>query len=157
MNQCIEKSNMGIGFPFGRLLGILIVIVFVAHPVSAQRDSAQRGKHRKDLLQLQPEQKAKVDQIRFSFKKEAMTFRNQLAEKKARLRILETADQPDMKNIFALIDEISGLRTQFEKKEAEMKQSIRKILTPEQRLVFDLKKDKKRKEKGHKHGHRGHE
>ena len=149
------KGCLYSGFGLTRFIGILLIFGLFTFSAEARKDSMRAGKSAKNDLKLNPEQLEKMSQIRFSFNKEAMVLKNQMAEKRARLRILETADQADMKSIYTLIDEINSFRVQIEKKEADMNQAIRKILTPEQRLSFDLKKSRQHSGKGHKSGRRG--
>ena len=93
-------------------------------------------------------------ELRTQLKKEILPLKNQLGEKKARMQTLETADKADMQAINALIDEIQSLQGKIMKMHASHRQEIRKMLTPEQRVDFDLKG--MRKEKRHHKGRRGH-
>ena len=61
----------------------------------------------------------------------------QLAEKEAGLVILLVSDNPDNKKINAVIEEIGKLRTNIFKLAVDHDQAIRKILTPEQKVIFD--------------------
>jgi Spy/CpxP family protein refolding chaperone len=155
MYYSVGKGCSYSGLSFTKFIGILLIFGLFTFTAEARKDSMRAGKSAKNDLKLNPEQREKMSQIRFAFNKEAMVLKNQMAEKRARLRILETADQADMKSIYTLIDEISSFQLQIEKRKADMKQAIRKILTPEQRLSFDLKKSRQHSGKGHKSGRRG--
>jgi len=82
--------------------------------------------------------------------KNMMSFKNQLAEKKARLNTLSTADKADMNAINAVVDEIGTLKTKMMKEKVAFQQSVRKVLTEDQRLIFDMRHCHK---KGHRPGH----
>jgi hypothetical protein len=69
--------------------------------------------------------------------KDMQIYRNQLNENRARYQTLMTASQPDMKAVYANIEERAKIRTEMEKKRADHVQAIRQILTDEQRVYFD--------------------
>jgi len=96
----------------------------------------------KNLLNLTEDQEEKIDALRIKHLKEMSTFKNQLAVKKAELRVLETADKPDKTAIDKKIDEIMQIKTQMAKKSASHKQDVRMLLTEEQRVIFDMQKGK---------------
>lgn len=77
--------------------------------------------------------------VRTEKQKQLNRLDNQLAEKRAQQRTLETQDKPSMKAINKLIDEQAELLINKMKIEAEYKQKIRSILTEEQRVEFDSK------------------
>jgi len=115
------------------------------------RDSTRAGNH--ETGNLTADQKKKMAELRTQLKKDVLPLRNQLGEKKAKMRTLESADKADIQAINLLIDEIQILQGKIMKLLAAHRQEIRKILTPEQRVDFDLKG--MRKEKRHHRG-RGH-
>jgi Spy/CpxP family protein refolding chaperone len=100
---------------------------------------------KQDPMNLSVEQKASIKKLHLAFQKEAMPIKNQIAEKKAHLKTLTTADKADMTAINATIDEIGAMKIQLEKKRVAMDQEIRKLLADDQRLIFDLKKSKAHK------------
>jgi len=136
----------------------LLILVFIASTPAIsqkhQQDSSRESKH--GIPNLTAEQKKKMAELRTQLKKEFLPIRNQLGEKKAKLRTLETADKADMVAINTLIDEIHSLQAKMMKLQSAHRQEIRKMLTPDQRVDFDLngnKNGKHRKEKGnHKDG-----
>lgn len=89
------------------------------------------------LLDLTEDQKVKMNNLRLTHIKEMQVLRNQIGEKKARLRTLETADTPDMNAINGTIEDMGKLKTEMMKKRAAHKQEVRKLLTEEQRIIFD--------------------
>ena len=86
---------------------------------------------------LTEEQKAQVQELRVDQMKQMTTFRNQLMEKRARLRTLETQDNTDMNAINSVIEEMGDIRTNMHKAQAEHRQEVREILTDEQRAFYD--------------------
>ena len=86
---------------------------------------------------LTDKQKTEMKKIHLAQMDATKEIRNQIMEKKAHLRTLQTADKANIKAINATIDEISALKTQMAKKQAAMHQKIRSLLTPEQRTMFD--------------------
>ena len=92
----------------------------------------------KGLLNLTDEQQSALKKLQVTHQKEMLPLRNELGEKKAKMRTLQTAENADLKAINALIDEISLIKTKMAKAKAAKHQAIRKLLTEEQRLQFDL-------------------
>ncbi|MBE0662901.1 MAG: Spy/CpxP family protein refolding chaperone [Bacteroidales bacterium] len=90
-----------------------------------------------NLPGLTEEQSEKMDALRLKNIKENQELRNQLGEKQAQLRTLKTADQPDMNAINNTIDEMAVLRGGMHKNQAATHQEIRKLLTEEQKILFD--------------------
>ncbi len=98
-----------------------------------------KGEEMMAHLNLSDEQKTKIEDLKLEHQKKMLPLRNQLNEKMAKMKTLETAFPADMKAIDALIDEMSGVRTQMAKERAAMHQEVRKILTEEQRIKFDTR------------------
>jgi Spy/CpxP family protein refolding chaperone len=92
---------------------------------------------------LSDEQKQKIEKMKSSHQKEMLQLKNLECEKKSHLKTLETADNADLNAINKTIDEIGAVNVDKMKKCAAHKQEIRKILTDEQRISFDLKECKK--------------
>jgi Spy/CpxP family protein refolding chaperone len=132
----------------------LLLTLFTGSAIAQRhsRDSARAGKH--GISNLTADQKKKMAELRTQLKKDILPLKNQLGEKKAKIRTLETADKADLQAINALIDEIQNLQGKILKLHASNRQEIRKMLTPEQRVDFDLKG--MRKEKRHHKSRKGH-
>ncbi len=86
---------------------------------------------------LTEEQKDQIKALRLEMMKKALPVRNLIAEKRARLRSLQTEKNVNLKKVNALIDEIAGLKADIAKMRAAKKQQIRRLLTEEQRIIFD--------------------
>ena len=105
---------------------------------------------------LTDEQKAKRAQMRLDFKKEKFLIKAQIKVKKIELATLVTQDNPDRSAIEQKIEEVLELKRQKMRKKYAYKIALRNMLTPEQRVLFDmgmLKKAYKGKGHGHKKGH----
>ncbi|GHM99725.1 hypothetical protein WSM22_12150 [Cytophagales bacterium WSM2-2] len=155
-----------------RSIGVaLIAILFTAGTVMAQRSDTSRSNHRghkgfragtergvMGIADLTADQKTKIKAQLLSFGKEALPLTNQLAEKRAHLRTLQTAATFDTNAVNATIDDISKTESQLMKKRAANQEAIRKLLTEDQRLAFDMHKGGARGHgkgfKSFRHGHR---
>ena len=91
------------------------------------------------IADLTDDQISKIKDIRLNEQKQSMQLQNQISEKNAKLRTLETADKADLKEINKVIDETMKLQGDAKKLQAESKQKIRTLLTEEQRIQFDSK------------------
>ena len=66
------------------------------------------------------------------------SLKDELVVKMALLQSLSTAEKVNMNEINRTIDEIGALKTKMMKEHAALRQEIRKLLTKNQRLVFDM-------------------
>lgn len=118
------------------------------HECHMQRDSMVPGEQC-GIPGLTPEQEKSIKKSKLAFQKEATALKNQLAEKKAHLRTLNTAEKPDNAAIDKTIDEIAALKAQLMKNRNSHYQEVRAVLTDEQKIFFDSKGGK---HKGRKAG-----
>ena len=95
------------------------------------------GEHRGFLPGLTDEQRDAMRAIRLEAAERSLPIQNQLRENRARLRTLSTADPVDERAAQAVLDEIGNLRTQLMRIRWESGQSVRELLTEEQRILFD--------------------
>jgi len=103
-------------------------------------------------LNLSDEQTKSIEKLRVTHQKEMLQHRNEMAELKAKLTTLRSADKADMNAINSTIDKISILKTQQMKQKEAHIQDVRKLLTDEQRVQFDLHQGKKGKGNGKGNG-----
>ncbi len=96
----------------------------------------QRG-HRPMIPDLTEEQTEQMKELRVEHMKAVQPLRNQIGEKRARLRTLSTSDKVDMAGINRVIEDIGKMRTQMMKERAQHRQDVRELLTEEQRVIFD--------------------
>ena len=83
------------------------------------------------------EQLDQIEVIRLNTMKKNQELQNQLGEKRAQLRSLSTADRADGSAIDRTIDEMASIRAEMAKNRMASHQEIRKLLTEEQRIIFD--------------------
>jgi len=128
---------------------LLFLAVFSFSSFSfAQPGKGMHGKHQgkgchdcmRNLPNMSDDQLKKIDAIATTHLKEILDIRNQLGEKQAHLRTLESATNANINEINKSIEEIGALKITIQKKGAAVKQSIRTILTEEQRVLFDMHK-----------------
>jgi Spy/CpxP family protein refolding chaperone len=111
------------------------------------------------MKSLTAEQKATGAKLRLEFKKVKSLLKAKITVKKVELAILVTQDSPDQNAIDKKINEILELKREKMRKKYAFKVDMRSILTPEQRVSFDmhlLKKAQHGKGHGYKkeHGYR---
>ncbi len=113
--------------------------------------------HCMNLPDLTDEQKTKIKELRVKHLKATLPIKNEMREKQAHLRTLTTKDKVDMNAVNTTIDEIVKLKGKMMKASNAHKQELRKILTDEQRAIFDSRPHRRGHGKGHGHGMgRGH-
>jgi hypothetical protein len=86
---------------------------------------------------LTNEQKDQMKTLHLQFMKEILPLQTLLKEKEARLTTLECAEEPDIMAIHKQIQETGLIRIEIAQHEATNHQEVRKILTEEQRIMFD--------------------
>jgi Spy/CpxP family protein refolding chaperone len=141
---------------FNRLSAIVLtgLFLFIAANSIAQKGQGfnGRGMNKFDgprfkgqcqmLPDLTDEQQEQIKDLRVDQMKQMTRYRNNLMEKRATLRKLQTQENPDMDAINNIIEEMGNIRTEMYKDRAEHHQEIREILTEEQRAVFDARMGK---------------
>lgn len=83
-------------------------------------------------LNLTPEQKTKLTELKEKQWKETVSLRNEMQTKRLELRTLWTAPSPDKDKVLAKQKEINELRDKLQAKATDFRLETRKILTPEQ-------------------------
>lgn len=92
---------------------------------------------------LTPEQKEKIQSLRVQHQKESLQLANEIREKRAQLRTLEQVEKPNLKAINSKIDELTSLQNKKFKMNAEHRAKVRSLLTDEQRVQYDLARNKR--------------
>jgi len=134
-----------------RSMMMLMVVALTA--TFSTNTYAQRGKGSNDLLMdsikhergipnLTADQKAKIEISRVKHIKEVTPLRNELAEKKAHLRTLNSVEKPDINAINKTIDEISVLQSKIMKSNASHRIEVASNLTDEQKVFFNSRQGK---------------
>jgi len=153
-----------------RIASLAIIAFLFTNALMAQHSDTLRMLHRGKGLHprmvgmeygipnLTSDQKTKIKAQRVAFGKEALPLTNQLAEKRAHLHTLQTAQAYDVNAVNATIDDIKKTESQLMKKQVASREEIRKLLNDEQKLAFDSKRGTRRGygkiNNWHKRGHR---
>jgi periplasmic protein CpxP/Spy len=146
----------------------LTFMILVVNVASAQRGTGKgnnqgykngSGTAMTQSLKLTEDQQTQMRSLRLNMQKEMLPIRNEIGENRAKLRTLTTAEHADMKAINELIDSNSELMARMWKLRAANHQQVRKILTEEQRIIFDSRQFQRqgRKMPGQKGAGRPHE
>lgn len=121
---------------------LIISVLLISNVAKAQQGQGQMPQRNQaqcssQIPDLSEDQKSQITKLKTQALKETTTFRNQLAEKRAHLKTLSTAENADQKAIDAEIDAISSLRAKIMKVQAKLRQDIRALLSDDQRVYFD--------------------
>lgn len=130
---------------------VLTGLLMISTVALGQRGRSMRGPGRiaNDRSMHQPcqwipnltdQQQEQIQALRTDQVKEMTDYRNQLNEKRARLRTLETKDDPNMEAINQVIGEMGAIRTTMQKARASHRQEVRKLLNEEQRAFYDSRR-----------------
>ena len=122
---------------------LMFVVINVANAQQGQRNGYRQGsayEHGFGVergLNLTEDQQVQMKSLHLKLQQEMLPIRIKLGENKARFRTLSTAENADMKSINKLIDANSQLDASMLKLQAANQQAVRKLLTEEQRIIFD--------------------
>ncbi len=126
---------------FSIIFSFLAMIVFMAaYPGLAQKAPEQKSMHQGMMgckqLNLSPEQQEKMQKLCIDFQKEMLTLRTDVQTKMLDLKklILEKADTNAINDA---IDAIAKARAEIQKKAFAHHQEIVRLLTDEQKKIFD--------------------
>jgi len=114
------------------LLGFMGVMAQQRSPMKAPRKMGM-GK----MLKLSDEQRQKMMDLRLQLQKDLLPLRNKLQSLQTELKLQIASDNPNQGKIDDLIDQMASIRKEIQKKRVRHQLSIRKMLTPEQRKLFD--------------------
>ncbi len=119
---------------------IIMLMIFLATGAVAQGpDDRPNRKGGRELPELSAEQKEKMKALDLQKISEVTPLRNQLMEKRTRLRTLLSTQPFNEKEAFQVVDELEKLESSIMKTEIRHHQKVRTILTPEQQIIFDAK------------------
>jgi Spy/CpxP family protein refolding chaperone len=134
-NSMINTGKVMMGLAF-----VLIAASLQAQPGSGyHRGAGGKGYplHTLAIPDLTDEQEQKISALRTSHQKEVLNLRLDLDIKAATLQKIKSAENPDMSLINKTIDEMGVIHTEIQKKKTAHEFAIRKLLTEEQRVVWD--------------------
>ena len=126
------------------------VLAIVVLMISGTNLFAQRGRNYSNqgkgynqnqvcqrIPDLTDDQISKIEVLRVGHLKEMNNHRNQMNELRAKKQTLMTSDNADMKEINAVIDQMTNLHNKQMKTSAKHRQDVRAQLTDEQKVYFD--------------------
>jgi len=132
-----------------KFVSLLLMAFFVAstqfifaQPKSTNPEKDPCEKCFEGISDLTDVQKQKIEDLNLAHLKVITGLKNQMNEKNAHLKTLQSVDKPDMTAVNKTIDEITAIKADMMKKCASNKQSIRGLLTDNQKIVFDAKASK---------------
>jgi Spy/CpxP family protein refolding chaperone len=92
------------------------------------------------IKDLTADQQKQIDALKLNLVKESISIKNQIEEKKAHVKTISTGDNVDMAAVNKALDELFALKAEIAKKHEAFQQDVRKILTAEQKVMFDIHK-----------------
>ena len=101
---------------------------------------------------LTDEQRKKVDKLRLAYKQEKYLLKAKLKQAKVEFALLITEDKPSKSSIDKKIDQIIKLKKEKLRLKADHKINVRKQLSEDQRVQFDLAVLKKMSKGKHRKG-----
>lgn len=118
----------------------LVMIMFISIDLSAQRPGRGMNQQRgicQNIPDLTEKQQEQINDLRLQMQEKSNNHRAKMDELRAKKRSLSLESNPNMNAINSVIDEMSAKQTQHLKDIEQHRQDIRKILTDEQRVIFD--------------------
>jgi len=101
-------------------------------------------------------QKAKMKELKLNYIKEVTSIKNELKIQVATLNAASIGDDVNIRKVNSLIEEIGALKIDISKKQFAHKQSIRNLLSDDQKILFDARSSENRHltrlERGRKSG-----
>ena len=91
---------------------------------------------------LTADQKKQIQDLKLILIRETTQIKNQINEKKAHLITVSTGDKVDMNAVNQTIDELFALKASLAKRHVQYMQDVRKLLTDNQKIIFDAHRGK---------------
>jgi len=123
------------------LLSIMLLsFVLMAQPGRGPRNGQgpNRGPWMDQALDLTEEQQAKMEDLRLQHQKEIIPLQSQIESLRSELHLAMTADKFDKSKVEKIVNDMQKVRTQMQMSRVLHQQTVRELLTPEQRKKFDL-------------------
>lgn len=121
---------------------------FRGHNREMRMNDHQRGPN--NGLNLTDAQRDAFKINMMEMQKQLQPLRNELGELKARQKTLTTAEKPNLNDINKNIEQMGAAKVEMAKIQAKQRLDMRAQLTEEQRLKFDMHKDRMMQHKGPK-------
>ncbi len=119
------------------IFGLLSVFIF-SLTVLAQPPEMQKHRMMMQMLQLTDEQQSQMQEMMLKLQKELIPLRSQLQQLKGELKLAMTADKFNQAKVEKLVKDMEKVRSQIHLKQLLHKREVRDMLTPEQRVKFDM-------------------
>lgn len=140
-----------------RNLTIIAILLFVTGSVFAQGNQGKKGNFKgqkkgnmfMNIPDLTETQKTQLKDMRTANMKEMLPLKNELQEKQAHLKTVSTGDNVNMNEVNKTLEEISAIKLKMAKNRFANRQEVRKILTDDQRVFFDMHAGNKMKKGMH--------
>jgi Spy/CpxP family protein refolding chaperone len=116
---------------------LMFMVINVANAQQGQRNGNRQGFGVEQGLNLTEDQRTQMKSLRLKMQQEMLPIRNKIGENRAKLRTLSTVENADLKAINKVIDNNSQLTANLAKLHAANRQTVRNLLTEEQRIMFD--------------------
>ncbi len=113
-----------------------------------KQECVEKGMRHMGIPDLTDQQKEDIKKLRLEYIKKMTPLKNELNENRAKHKTLMTSEKADMGAINKNIDEFTSIKNKMMKLKAKHKQSVRKLLTEEQRIMFDSRAGKMHKKRG---------
>ena len=132
---------------------LFLGLMFYSQTITAQHHEMKMGQNHecngiaKQIPNLTEQQQTQIKNLRVEHMKKVQQLKNLIDVKKAELKVLQTADKPDLNAINKKIDEKASLKTELEKERAAFRQKVRSLLNDEQKIIFDAKMQKNKHHK----------
>jgi len=118
------------------VIGVVsLLMIMGALNVNAQGNKCVK-EDRPGGIALSDQQKEQVKATKIEFAKATKDLKNELNELRARKKTLMSAEEPDMKAIYANIDKAADLKNQLRKEQITMKLDVKSVLTDDQKVMM---------------------
>jgi len=121
-------------------LGLVSLLLLGFLGIMAQGRSPMHVSNKMDMgkkLKLSDEQRQKMMDLRLQLKKDLLPLRSKLISLQTELKLQIASDNPNQGKIDDLIDQMASIRKEIQQRRVQHQLSIREMLTPEQRKIFD--------------------
>lgn len=120
---------------------VILVLVTIVLSAAYAQSGEFRGERHFYPLNLTEDQQEQMKALRIEHYKTMKPLNSKMAELKARERTLLSEENVDMKAVYNLIDDQTELMNKIRKLQVEHKLAVREILTDEQLMKLDQRRE----------------
>ena len=119
---------------------ILIVLLIVGVPLAALSSPGEGREHGRMMkgLDLTDEQHTQIQALKLAHQKEMITLKDETRSLRNQMKLLMTEDKPSTSEIETIAGKIGAAARNTALAKAEHKMEVRKLLTDEQQVKFDI-------------------